>query len=88
MASTLDQDPSFNLTAYLEQPAPWENSAAAIRGIVISVTVRLDGPSCLCMSLANTSSRLLFYVRSSGSTSVLPCSVSLAGMTCLSGCIW
>ncbi|CAK7204611.1 hypothetical protein SEUCBS139899_007369 [Sporothrix eucalyptigena] len=28
----------FNFTAYLEQPLPWQNEPAAIRGIVISVT--------------------------------------------------
>lgn len=29
----------FNFTAYLEQPTPWQNEPASIRGIVITVTV-------------------------------------------------
>ncbi|KIH92494.1 hypothetical protein SPBR_03373 [Sporothrix brasiliensis 5110] len=28
----------FNFTAYLEQPMPWQNEPATIRGIVITVT--------------------------------------------------
>lgn len=29
----------FNFTAYLEQPMPWQNEPASIRGIAITVTV-------------------------------------------------
>ncbi|OAA65666.1 hypothetical protein SPI_02453 [Niveomyces insectorum RCEF 264] len=47
----MDVDAQFNLTAYFAQPTPWQNEPAALRGIVITVTITtLTSAIAICIA--------------------------------------